>query len=105
MHSHLTKLGIEPQLFLLRWLRVLFSREFHLDDAMLLWDAVIAENGNKESGGVGGGVRDFIEAFAVSMLLFVRSDVLVQSDFGSCLRRLQRFPPVEDVGGAPRTAV
>jgi TBC1 domain family protein 5 len=31
MHAHLTQLGVEPQLFLLRWLRVLFSREFHLD--------------------------------------------------------------------------
>ena len=60
------------------------------------WDAVIAENDNE--GGGGGGVRDFIEAFAVSMLLFVRSDVLAQSDFGMCLRRLQKFPPVEDIG-------
>ena len=77
IHAHLTRLGIEPQLFLLRWLRVLFSREFHLDDAMLLWDAVIAENAT-----AGGAVRDFIEAFAVAMLLFVRSDVLAQSDFG-----------------------
>ena len=41
VHAHLTKLGIEPQLFLLRWLRVLFSREFHLDDAMLLWRGII----------------------------------------------------------------
>ena len=32
------------------------------------------------------------------MLLFVRGDVLAQSDFGMCLRRLQRFPPVEDIG-------
>jgi len=31
-----------------------FSREFHLDDAMLLWDAVIAEN---ERGTPGGGSR------------------------------------------------
>jgi hypothetical protein len=64
---------------------------------MLLWDAVIAENGKGVGrgggggggGGIGGasgwggkgevdgsnpggGVRDFIEAFAVAMLLFVR---------------------------------
>ena len=65
-------------------------------DVPLSWDAVIAENDDK--GGGGGGVRDFIEAFAVSMLLFVRLDVLAQSDFGMCLRRLQRFPPVEDIG-------
>ena len=38
------------------WLRVLFSREFHLDDAMLLWDAAFAENAKDA-----GGVRDFLE--------------------------------------------
>ena len=37
--------------FLLRWLRVLFSREFHLDDAMLLWDAIIAENKQPQNEG------------------------------------------------------
>ena len=44
LRRHLDEVGIEPQLFLLRWLRVLFSREFHLHDAMVIWDAVIATN-------------------------------------------------------------
>ena len=43
------------------------------------------------------GAMDFIESFAVAMLLFVRSDVIALDDFGSCLRRLQKFPPCEDV--------
>ena len=110
MHAHLVKLGVEPQLYLLRWLRVLFSREFHLEDAMTLWDAIIAENDGKEKekGGREGDGRpaahEFIEAFAVSMLLFVRADVLAQDDFGMCLRRLQRFPPVEDIAALTERA-
>ena len=116
LRRHLDEVGIEPQLFLLRWLRVLFSREFHLHDAMVIWDAVIATNDpndpNDEAGALVGdepssamsgidyanpGAMDFIESFAVAMLLFVRSDVLALDDFGSCLRRLQKFPPCEDV--------
>ena len=108
LRAHLDKVGIEPQLFLLRWLRVLFSREFHLDDAMLIWDAAIGTNdpssGDDTSFSKDGdidynnpGVMDLIESTAVAMLAFVRVDVLSQDDFGQCLRRLQKFPPVEDV--------
>ena len=108
LRTHLDKVGIEPQLFLLRWLRVLFSREFHLDDAMLIWDAAIGTNdpsdGDDISFSLDGdidydnpGVMDLIESTAVAMLVFVRVDVLSSGDFGSCLRRLQKFPPVEDV--------
>ena len=87
--QHLERLGVEPQLFLLRWFRVLFSREFHLDDAMRAWSAFFAANKR--------GVRDVIEAFAAAMVLFLRAELMAANDFGKCLRRLQRFPPVEDI--------
>ena len=107
LRDHLDSLGIEPPLFLLRWLRVLFTREFHLHDALHVWDATFAANAADAADAsyafdsrvsTRGGVRDFIEAFAVAMLLFVRADVLAQDDFARCVRRLQKFPPVEDVG-------
>ena len=106
LRAHLAKLDVEPQLFLLRWLRVLFSREFHLEDAMRCWDAIFSANAADaadaayafdSAASTRGGVRDFVEAFAVAMLLFVRADVMAQDDFGGCLRRLQKFPPVEDM--------
>ena len=43
VYSHLNELGVEPQLFLLRWLRLLFSREFHIEDTLLIWDALLAD--------------------------------------------------------------
>jgi len=89
LKQHLERLGIEPQLFLLRWFRVLFSREFHLDDAMRAWSAFFAANKS--------GVRDVIEAFAAAMVLFLRHELMAADDFGTCLRRLQKFPPVEDI--------
>lgn len=29
-----------PQLFLLKWVRLLFGREFHVDDLLIIWDAL-----------------------------------------------------------------
>ena len=49
LRAHLAKLDVEPQLFLLRWLRVLFSREFHLEDAMRCWDAIFSANARDDS--------------------------------------------------------
>lgn len=43
VYLHLNELGVEPQLFLLRWLRLLFSREFHIEDTLLIWDALMAD--------------------------------------------------------------
>lgn len=43
VYLHLNELGVEPQLFLLRWLRLLFSREFHIEDTLLIWDALLAD--------------------------------------------------------------
>ena len=67
LRAHLAKLDVEPQLFLLRWLRVLFSREFHLEDALRCWDAIFSANAadaaartswpRTTSGGVLGGCR------------------------------------------------
>lgn len=37
---HEQELGVEPQLFLLRWLRLLFEREFHLEDVLVVWDSL-----------------------------------------------------------------
>lgn len=43
LYEHLKEIEIQPQLFLLRWLRLLFSREFHVQDTILIWDALFAD--------------------------------------------------------------
>ena len=42
LHARLLSLQVEPQLYLLRWLRLLFGREFHLEDVSVVWDALFA---------------------------------------------------------------
>lgn len=43
LHNHLLKLDIPLALFGIRWLRLLFGREFALQDLLLLWDAIFGE--------------------------------------------------------------
>jgi len=86
LHSFLTDIGIEPQIYALRWIRLLFSREFHLDDVLTIWDAVFAY----------GQELKLIEYICLAMVLYLR-DQLLEMDNSGCLRRLLNYPPVEDV--------
>ncbi|KAJ0880836.1 putative Rab-GTPase-TBC domain-containing protein [Helianthus annuus] len=47
LYTHLVELGVEPQYFALRWLRVLFGREFALNDLLVIWDEIFALDNNK----------------------------------------------------------
>ncbi|KAL0426662.1 UNVERIFIED_CONTAM: TBC1 domain family member 5 [Sesamum latifolium] len=109
LHTHLVELGVEPQYFSLRWLRVLFGREFSLEDLLVIWDEIFARD-NKKSNKASdsdaesnSGVLDsprgaFISAFAVSMILMLRSSLLATENATACLQRLLSFPDDIDLG-------
>lgn len=92
------ELDIQPTSYLLRWLRLLFLREFSFSHASLIWDAVLAEYSWRkcEEGEQSYKLGDsIVPDIALSMLLYVSSD-LMGSDYSYALRRLMRYPPVED---------
>ncbi|KAE9587708.1 hypothetical protein Lal_00021906 [Lupinus albus] len=107
LHSHLLDLGVEPQYFSLRWLRVLFGREFSLDNLLIIWDEIFASDNNskveksatddvKWGFGILHSPRGaFISAMAVVMLLHLRSSLLATENPTTCLQRLLNFP--EDI--------
>ncbi|XP_071742109.1 uncharacterized protein [Rutidosis leptorrhynchoides] len=106
LYTHLVELGVEPQYFSLRWLRVLFGREFALEDLLVVWDEIFALDNNRSSVGsrnvadVTSGVLNssrgaFISSLAVSMILYLRSSLLATENPTTCLQRLLNFP--EDV--------
>ncbi|XP_068636353.1 uncharacterized protein [Aristolochia californica] len=101
LHSHLVELGVEPQYFSLRWLRVLFGREFSLEDLLIIWDEIFASTNNKLDVECEDGSQfvvltsprgAFIVALAVSMLLHLRSSLLATENATTCLQRLLNFP-------------
>eukprot|EP01103_Thecamoeba_quadrilineata_P014728 TRINITY_DN4462_c0_g1_i2.p1 TRINITY_DN4462_c0_g1~~TRINITY_DN4462_c0_g1_i2.p1 ORF type:complete len:405 (+),score=83.14 TRINITY_DN4462_c0_g1_i2:455-1669(+) len=83
---HLEKINIEPQIYALRWVRLLLSREFHLDDVLILWDAIFAYDKS----------FTLITYICVAMLIYIRQELIGQ-DESVTLKRLFKFPPVEDV--------
>ncbi|KAK1276840.1 hypothetical protein QJS04_geneDACA004102 [Acorus gramineus] len=103
LHSHLVELGVEPQYFALRWLRVLFGREFLLEDLLVIWDEIFAspngfsipfgENDRQISFTILTSPRGaFIVGIVVSMILHLRSLLLATENATLCLQRLLNFP-------------
>ncbi|XP_060077319.1 TBC1 domain family member 5-like isoform X2 [Ylistrum balloti] len=86
LHLHLERLDIAPQIYGIRWVRLLFGREFPMQDLLVLWDSLFAD-------GIGFDLVDYVFA---SMLLYIR-DLLLASDYPQCLNCLMRYPPVADV--------
>ncbi|KAH9301509.1 hypothetical protein KI387_013092 [Taxus chinensis] len=106
LYSHLVELHVEPQFFALRWLRVLFGREFVLHELLLVWDAIFSAansysplaNHNNHLNYIASCDRSaFISAMAVSMLLHLRPSLLATPDATTCLKRLLNFPRNTDV--------
>ncbi|OJD17794.1 hypothetical protein AJ78_02147 [Emergomyces pasteurianus Ep9510] len=79
--DHLQITEILPQIFLTRWIRLLFGREFSFQDVLNIWDMLFAE-----------GLRlELIDAVCVSMLLRIRWQLL-DADYSSALGLLLRYP-------------
>ncbi|KAJ1732567.1 hypothetical protein LPJ61_001986 [Coemansia biformis] len=86
LHEHLQKLDIEPQLFGIRWYRLLFNREVaHLRDVFALWDMLFADN-------VAGPLR-LVDWVGVVFLLANRRRLL-HGDYEECLTTLLHLPPL-----------
>ena len=96
LFNHIENRKTEPQMYLQRWLRCMLSREFNLADTLELWDAVFANYSIDPD-------EEFIllDYICVAMTVFVRAFckfyLVLQSDQSGILKRLLKFPPVEDV--------
>ncbi|XP_062229470.1 uncharacterized protein LOC133927169 isoform X2 [Phragmites australis] len=106
LHSHLVELGVEPQYFALRWLRVLFGREFSLDNLLFVWDEIFSSPNHSYCTDIRSRADyqlkvlcsprgALVLSMAVSMMLHLRSLLLGSEHATSCLVRLLNFP--EDI--------
>ncbi|OJJ38995.1 hypothetical protein ASPWEDRAFT_735724 [Aspergillus wentii DTO 134E9] len=79
--DHLQTQDILPQIFLTRWMRLLFGREFTFEENLAVWDTLFAE-----------GLRtELIDFVCVAMLLRIRWQLL-EADCSSALMLLLRYP-------------
>ncbi|XP_028674028.1 TBC1 domain family member 5 isoform X2 [Erpetoichthys calabaricus] len=86
LYMHLNRLEIAPQIYGIRWVRLLFGREFPLQDLLILWDALFADSIT----------LDLVDYIFVAMLLYIR-DVLIASNYQTCLGLLMHYPPIGDI--------
>lgn len=95
LHGVLQSSGIEPQIYGLRWLRLLFTRELSMDDAMILWDGLFASPIP---------ISELAQWICVAMLIRIRTK-LIPSDYSMQLTYLLRYPPSQAEDGAPHHAI
>uniref|UniRef100_A0A4W5M568 TBC1 domain family member 5 n=1 Tax=Hucho hucho TaxID=62062 RepID=A0A4W5M568_9TELE len=86
LHMHVNRLEIAPQIYGIRWVRLLFGREFPLQDLLVVWDALFADSIT----------LDLVDYVFVAMLLYIR-DALIASNFQTCLGLLMHYPPIGDI--------
>ncbi|KPM43488.1 hypothetical protein AK830_g3050 [Neonectria ditissima] len=91
--THLTSIEILPQIFLIRWVRLLFSREFPFEQFLVLWDTIFAVDPSLE----------LIDLVCVAMLIRIRWELL-EADYSVCLQLLLKYPPPAQPHG-PHTFV
>uniref|UniRef100_A0A7N6BTW2 Rab-GAP TBC domain-containing protein n=1 Tax=Anabas testudineus TaxID=64144 RepID=A0A7N6BTW2_ANATE len=77
-----------------RWVRLLFGREFPLQDLLVVWDALFADSIT----------LDLVDYIFVAMLLYIR-DALIASNFQTCLGLLMHYPPIGDINSLLQKAL
>ncbi|CAG8962438.1 hypothetical protein HYFRA_00014067 [Hymenoscyphus fraxineus] len=79
--THLTNIEILPQIFIIRWIRLLFGREFPFDQLLALWDTLLAEDP----------ALDLVDMICVAMLLRIRWQ-LMEANYSVALMLLLKYP-------------
>ncbi|KAI9050154.1 hypothetical protein LZ554_006295 [Drepanopeziza brunnea f. sp. 'monogermtubi'] len=79
--KHLIDIEVLPQIFLIRWIRLLFGREFPFDDLLALWDTLLAEDPG----------LDLVDMVCVAMLLRIRWQ-LIEANYSFALMLLLKYP-------------
>ncbi|KAK3997246.1 rab-GTPase-TBC domain-containing protein [Cladorrhinum sp. PSN332] len=91
--NHLRDIEVLPQIFLIRWIRLLFGREFAFDQLLFLWDSIFAFDPNLE----------LIDLICVAMLLRIRW-TLLEADYTVALQSMLKYPEPQPPHG-PHTFV
>ncbi|KAK7014927.1 rab-GAP TBC domain-containing protein [Favolaschia claudopus] len=92
--KHMQAVGIEPQIYGIRWLRLLFTREFEMSSAMKLWDGLFACDPTFE----------LAPWICTAMLIRIRNE-LIPSDYSGQLTSLLRYPSQPSGDGPHHTSV
>lgn len=95
LHKHLVTNDISPNLFLVRWLRLMFIREYGFSNIMRVWDFILQHVSIADSKPLS--FPCVIDYVALAMVLNIRQSLLT-SDNAGCFTILLKYPNVFDIG-------
>jgi TBC1 domain family member 5 len=99
--THLQNIDVIPQIFLMRWVRLLFGREFPFQDVLDMWDLLFSSGPSLE----------LVDYVCIAMILRIRwerkyysyfiqlihksnRNLVLESDTNTALTLLLRYPPL-----------
>ena len=91
LYQHFKKIGLNCGIFLQRWLKCMFDREFDLKDIFIIWDSIFATPDAQNGYGL-----VFLDYIAISMILRIRKKLL-ESDQNECFATLFKYPNIENI--------
>ena len=91
LYNHFNKIGLDCTIFLQRWLKCVFNREFELKDILIIWDAVFSTPDMKKGNNL---IK--IDIIALSMILRIRN-ILLLCDQNQCFMILLQYPRIESI--------
>ncbi len=92
LHKHLITHDISPNLFLVRWIRIMFAREFPFTQTLAAWDFVFLH----VPCGKPLPYPSIIDYFAIAMIINIRTELL-QSDNSGCFSKLLKYPKLSSI--------
>ena len=81
LYTRLEKMEIFPQLYGIRWLRLLFGREFAFRETLMLWDAIFADSCPPS----------LCDQLVVALLMALR-DLLLRYEYQDAVQLLMKLP-------------
>ena len=91
LYQHFKKIGLSCTIFLQRWLKCMFDREFELKEIFTIWDAIFATPDIKNGYGL-----VFLDYIAISMILRIRKQLL-EYDQNECFTTLFKYPHIDNI--------
>ena len=94
LYSHFKKIELNCGVFLQRWLRCIFCREFDMEKVLIIWDVLLQNeytNSNIEKYSF-----FFMESISIAMIFKIR-DKLKDADQNDCFSTLFKYPHVNDI--------
>ena len=91
LYQHFKKIGLSCIIFLQRWLKCMFDREFELKDVFTIWDSIFATPDAQNGYGL-----IFLDYISLSMILRIRKQLL-ESDQNECFMTLFKCPQIENI--------